>query len=298
MSRLKSHLRTKESERFGKKKIARTGLSILDAVHCVADRKRTLLFLGEIRKLVHKNSLVLEAGVGTGVLSVYAAIRGAKVRGVELNPATLKLAQRTKKNFSDIANINFVAGNAIKFHSKQKYDLIINENIYTGLFFEKQVEISNNLQRFLKPQGEVLPRGITNTFRLCRAFYPKTPHHKELFVRYEEGKKPIPLRYLSGETVYNEIDFKKNNRLSVHGKAIVQIGKNGLLNGIRISSYVNLPSGRIIDRLETKFLNNDIVLAVVPSVEVKRGDKVGVSLDYSCGDNPKTARVLVIKLGK
>ena len=51
--------------------------------------------------------MVLEAGIGTGVLSFAAAMCGAQVRGVEINQSVIKLANNISDGFDAIGDTSF-----------------------------------------------------------------------------------------------------------------------------------------------------------------------------------------------
>ena len=70
------------------------GLETVDAVHCVLDKNRTFAFLEAIERSVKPGEVVVEAGLGTGILAVMAATLGAEVYGIEINKDTLGLARR------------------------------------------------------------------------------------------------------------------------------------------------------------------------------------------------------------
>jgi len=76
-----------------------------------------MLLLNEVVDTVKENDLVLEAGIGSGLLSYAAASKGAKVCGLEINPSILNLAEEIKKYSHkilklDLQKINFTKENA------------------------------------------------------------------------------------------------------------------------------------------------------------------------------------------
>lgn len=291
IKRLERHLKTTEEERFKKRNISKEGLHLLDAVHCVYDRKRTRIFLEEISAFLKPSSVVIEAGVGTGVLSLYAASVAKRVYGIELNATILKLARRITAAFkaSGIFETgpHYLHGDATKVELPEKADIIINENIYTGMFFEKQVQIARHLRNYLKPRGKMIPSGMRSYATLVQAAYPSEPKHKELFVPLElPGMRFHPLSVVK---LYDRINFMNPSSRKVDYQNVFVAHGSGTVNGLLIYSEVLLPSGRKIKRHATTFFNNDIVLAISPGLEVKKGSRVRLRVSYAYGDEPAQA---------
>jgi len=293
IGKLQKQILTPECKRFKKQKISEEGLHLLDAVHCVYDKKRTMIFLEEIDKYVTAKSIVIEAGLGTGILSHFAAIRAKSVYGIELNPKVLNLA----KSISDFLiekrlvkkPIHFSLEDATTIQLPIKADILISENIYTGMFFEKQVQITEHLRKYLKRGGSIIPECMNSYIAPAKTSFKKIPEHRELFVPIESSTlKPTPL---AKPVKYDELSFKKNLSKGPVVDIEFMIGKAGYFNSIIICSEVIMPSGRVIGRDETIFLNNDIVLAVTPGLMVMKGDKVRVQLSYLYGSSPKTAKL-------
>ena len=125
------------------------GLETVDAVHCVLDKNRTFAFLEAIERLVNPGEVVVEAGMGTGIMAIMAATLGAEVYGVEINKDTLGLAGQLssmfiKNGFFDEKNMNLIQADVSTWHPMKQIDLIISENIYTGMFYEMQIICSHS----------------------------------------------------------------------------------------------------------------------------------------------------------
>lgn len=289
--KLEQRLTIREHNKFGVQNVASDGLHILDAVHCIYDKKRTAFFLEEIDKHVSRDSIVLEAGLGTGILSFFAATKADTVYGLEINPSIYKLASDirsyvTKKNIIRRMPI-FIRADATRARLPQKSDVIINENIYTGMFYEKQVQIMNHVRTYLKPRGVVIPSRMNLYVALVHARFPHTPRHRELFVPLYEAR--ITTTYLSKFNCYRVLDFTRPVDPHIRADMRLPIMKNGELNGILIYTEVGMPSGAIIRRNATTFLNNDIILALKPTMRVNKGDSVRLQLSYTCGAKPSSA---------
>lgn len=289
-----------ESERFNALNVAELGLNVLDAVHCIYDMRRTNFF-EEIGRKVFKGCVVLEAGIGTGILSFYAASMGAQVYGCEINPDVLELAQEIKNHmeknkFIPVSSVEFFLYDAITFVPPKNTDILISENVYTGMFFEYQVQIVNNLLKYLNTGGICIPQKIRSFTSLSQTIFPRLPKNKELFVPSHEGGEKMVYTLLSAPYQYDEIDFTKVSASSVHCVATISIENDGLVNSLLVYSEVLMPSGRRIGKDDTTFLNNEIVIAISPSIKVEKGNKVELVIQYDYNSKPQDATIAIRKM--
>lgn len=289
---LKAQLKIPEEHRFNQKNVSKEGLHILDAVHCVYDKKRTFFFLDELHRYVKPQSTIIEAGIGTGILALFAGTRAKHVYGYEINKTILNLAEdiQNSKTIKTLLRTFpvFKAADATKVSLPSKADIIVSENIYTGMFFEKQVQIMNHLLPKLQKKGRVIPERLDSYIILSEATFPHKPKSKELFVPDPTASTSMS-RNLAAPILYSSIDFRKKTDLNMEAKLRIPITKSGELNSVLIYSEVGMPSGRTIKRNATIFLNNDILLALGSTKTVKKGNVVELILSYSYGSKPSSA---------
>lgn len=293
IEKLEKRLKIREHSKFNVQDVSSEGLHLLDAVHCVYDKKRTEFFLKEIGKQVSQNSSVLEAGLGTGILALFAATKAKHVTGLEINRSIFNLASDIRAHFVKMRMLRvaptYYRTDATRVRLRKKVDVIINENIYTGMFFEKQVQIMNHLHRWLKPHGVVIPARMNLYMSLTETRYSHEPRHRELFVPLYERR--IKSKSLSRFTLYRVLDFTRRVNPRIRSDMRFTITRSGEVNGILMYSEVCMPSGAIIRRNATTFLNNDIILALKPAIQVKKGDIIRMQLSYTCGSKPGSASV-------
>jgi predicted RNA methylase len=300
IQKLKESLAFPEEQQFNKLNISKEGLDLIDAVHCVNDKRRTKVFLEEINKYVFSKSVVVEGGIGTGILSFFASTKTPYVYGFEINPTIFELAEKIKKYlttkhiFPSIAP-SFSLKDAIKSKPPEKIDVIISENIYTGMFFEKQVQIVNNFVPNLKKGGVVIPNKLESFIILSQTVLPKGTENKDLFVPTPERGISFKYKTLSKAISYDLINFKVHSRLDINKRLSMIITGDGEINSIIIYSEVIMPSGKVIKRKDADFLNSDIIIAIQPSLKVLKGDTINVHLAYKYGSNPKNARISINK---
>ncbi len=291
---LNKSLEVPESTRFADKNINRYGLDVMDVVHCLVDKNRTILLVNEILSVSKKGDVILEAGIGTGILSIAGSIKSKIVYGYEINKNVYVLAKQIKDYLTRKRlikdNIIYNLLDAKNIDVKNKADVIISENLYTGMFFEKQIQIVRNLKKFLKKDGLFVPSGIKSSFVLSETISRGNGIEDKLYIVSENR---VYSRRLSDEVVYDDIRFKTidSNRLIFSKKVLIK--KSGIVNSVLISSEVSLPSGKVIGRDDTEFMNNDIIIMIDKPLKVVRGNVVSVSIKYTYGSDPRIAKISI-----
>jgi len=128
----------------------------------------TKLCIIGLKKHMHKDSIVLDAGSGSGILSIIAKKLGAKeVLGIDIDPiATEAALLNAAVNKFEIAkgNLSFHTGNIIEddgirsLIGKNKYDVVV-ANILADVIIPLAEVIGDNLI----PGGIFISSGIINT---------------------------------------------------------------------------------------------------------------------------------------
>ncbi len=293
-AQLQAHMRTREHEHFKKLVISKSGLALLDAVHCLYDLTRTRAFLREIQKQVTAQSVVLEAGIGTGILSIYAATKARRVYGIEINAPTFALAKKVQAYVESKgltrAPIVFTKGDATNAQFPEKADVIINENIYTGLFFEQQIQIARNLRKYLKPRGVMIPARLRSYAVLCSVSGMPSLAPGEMIVPIELRTK-VRITQLTKPFAYDDVTLARLSKRGVRHTEVASCTRSGTATALLIYTEVHMPSGACIRRNQTEFLNNDILLGLPKKHILHKGNKIRVSLAYRYGAQPSDARL-------
>lgn len=136
---------------------------------CLRDEVRTAALGTMIEKVVQPGDLVLDAGAGTGILSLFAARAGAgRVYAVEAEPVLARNLERTVRlnGYSDV--IEVVGGDVRTFD--RPVDVALIELIETALLDESLIEVHNELLRrgVLGPQTRIFPAAYTAYGELVR----------------------------------------------------------------------------------------------------------------------------------
>lgn len=128
----------------------------------------TKLCIVGMKKYINNGSVVLDAGSGSGILSVIAKKLGAKeVLGIDIDPnATNSALENAGVNRLKIqeGDLSFMTGNMIEDDGirtrigKEKYDLVV-ANILADVI----VPLSDVIGENMKPDGIFISSGIINT---------------------------------------------------------------------------------------------------------------------------------------
>lgn len=125
---------------------------------CLLSKKRTRSYINAVKKTVKKDDVVLEAGTGTGILSIAAANSGAKkVYAIEQNKLLIPQLKRNIHNLGLENKIEIINSDSTKIQIPEKVDVIICEMICAGLIDEPQIPAMNHLIKFLKQGGKITP---------------------------------------------------------------------------------------------------------------------------------------------
>lgn len=125
----------------------------------IADEVRTRMFGEAIASLCRPDTVAIDVGSGSGILSLFAARAGArKIYALELT-SMIEDAQQIAADNGFGEQITFVRGDAAEFEAPEPVDLIFSE--WAGMFlideyrhYEAYCQIRD---RFLKPSGAAIP---------------------------------------------------------------------------------------------------------------------------------------------
>jgi predicted RNA methylase len=268
------------------------GLETVDAVHCILDRNRTFAFLEAIEKSVKPGEVVVEAGLGTGILAIMAAALGAEVYGIEINKDTLDLARQLSRMFIknglfDQKNLLLIEADASTWNPPKQIDLIISENIYAGMFYEMQIPIVNHLIPFQSTSGQMIPDGMSSYVILAQAEKPLLIGHGKSFSPSQAEGRIYKSLELSEPYLYDNINFNQKNGLDCIIDIAIPIIRSGLVNSLLIYSPVKVAKGIILKREDMIFMGEDIFIVIDPPLHVEPQSIVRLRMEYKRGSKPE-----------
>ncbi len=127
----------------------------------LADSDRTTAYRRALNQIVRKDDVVLDIGAGSGILSFFAALSGArKVYGIEIGEALLMAREICAGNGFN-GKIEFRQGRSQDIELPELVDVVVSD---TGCSFGLQGGILGILldakKRFLKLGGTIIPRSL------------------------------------------------------------------------------------------------------------------------------------------
>jgi demethylmenaquinone methyltransferase/2-methoxy-6-polyprenyl-1,4-benzoquinol methylase len=157
-------------------------MKILESAPHRYDRGIKILTLGSLdssydRIASHfkEGDKVLDIGCGTGALTLRAALAGAKVKGIDINPEMLDILKKREKEVELTEQIETVEMGVAELGSEkgEQYDIVMSGLCFSELSSDELRYTLKESRRILKPKGlllladEVVPNGLMR--RVCNA---------------------------------------------------------------------------------------------------------------------------------
>ena len=154
-------------------------MKILESTPSRYDRGISILTLGKIDESydrliaqVQKGERVLDIGCGTGRLSLKAALKGATVKGIDVNAQMLEIAEKrvAEANLSQIVELSEMGVAELGNEESSSYDVVMSGLCFSELTENEIKYALNEIKRILKSDGllliadEVKPKSITKRF--------------------------------------------------------------------------------------------------------------------------------------
>jgi predicted RNA methylase len=254
---------------------------------CLADKERTLAFQSAIEAVVKSGMVVLDVGTGSGIMSIFAARCGAsRVYAIEVGRYLSKVSKKifSESEFAErIIPLQLEASN-LNLTLVEKPDVVICEQITTGLIGEPQGPVINALKRsgIVDTRTILIPAQFSTTIELVHAdfnFYGaelKFPVFVDYFSkrfdsRYESLSKPKLAHTVNFSEVYDE-------RVVI--KELLHSSEGGTVNGVLLTS-----STRFADdgELGTCISYAQPVILPVDELTINKGAIIEVEITYKMG---------------
>jgi SAM-dependent methyltransferase len=135
----------------------------------LADKIRVNAYQSAIAQTVKPGDIVIDIGAGTGLLSFFSIIAGAKrVYAIE-SRSIIKVAKENAKKNGWQDKIVFIHEDSRNIKLKEKCDVIVSEIMGHCLIDENMLDsIIDAKSRFLKNKGKIIPEKATIIFAPCK----------------------------------------------------------------------------------------------------------------------------------
>lgn len=148
-------------------------MKILESTPSRYDRGIRLLTLGKLDAAYDRlttnfrvGQKLLDVGCGTGALSLRAALKGAQVTAIDINPQMLEIARQRAEKAQLLENIRFLEMGVTELDSfdSDSYDVVMSGLCFSELSQEEIIFALREIHRILKTGGllliadEVVPR--------------------------------------------------------------------------------------------------------------------------------------------
>lgn len=263
------------------------------------------------------SKVAFDLGCGSGVLSYFASEYMDRIIAIELNNSTYQLAKENLKEFDNIQvfNDDILSFDFSKLN--EKADLIICEMLDTALIDEEEVPVLNRARKFLKDDGEIIPKGMINS--------AEPIFMNNHFIQYEDDEYSPIYVSLGISVVYSEFDFlddidcdfsaemelkifnrddldeigfeenlieEKYEKFNLKENFNIEEDKLKI-NGIKLTSFTKLNENIICG--PTPMLNPEMLIPI-EETEVRCGDSVRIRLEYVMGGGVETIKTEILEI--
>ncbi len=223
----------------------------------LADSDRTTAYRRALDQIVRKDDVVLDIGAGSGILSFFAALSGArKVYGIEVSDALLLAKELCTGNGFNGA-IEFRQGRSQEIELPELVDVVVSD---TGCSFGLQGGILGILldakKRFLKPGGTIIPRSLQ---LMVAPVELKDRRNLDIWNKDRYGVDLSAIRPYAANTDYylrlhaedvlaapallTTINFATVNSTYVAGETVSVAARNGVMHGLGAWIVLELAPG-------------------------------------------------------
>ncbi len=269
--------------------------SSMDLVgQCLLDKPRTEMFRRAIKDATGPRSVVLDAGTGSGILTLFAAKAGAsKVFSVELDPFIAKTAKNNINinGYSKIIKIIKQDTRKLDLKSGTHFDIVIMEMLTTGMIDESQIECLLNLKKkkYVSEKTVYIPTAQQSFATFGKSNYelyglkmPMILHLWDIHTQYKNF-----FENMSTKIMYDDYNFKKVLRKKVDTIIESRIEKDGVVDSILLESRTVLNENLSLE--ETPALNGKVLIPI-EAKNVVTGDIIRGKISYVYGGGFETLK--------
>lgn len=258
------------------------------------DEDRVGAFREAIELLVQPGMRVAELGSGTGILSSFAARRGAIVDSVERNPELVKCSRQFIKANGLENHIRVIAEDASLWMPTEPIDVVICEMLHVGLLREKQAQVITAFkENYQKRFGDKLPIFIPEvSILMCQPV--------EQSYDFSGYVAPIPLFQAPVEThpmtkqvaplaPYQTIAYDQTIPTAMRVDQSYEAGFDANVNAIRFVTQ-NVLAIDMSKQKAITWANQCLVLPLESPFSCKAGETIHLGVEYEVGQQIESVR--------
>ncbi|MHA2020427.1 MAG: 50S ribosomal protein L11 methyltransferase [Candidatus Thorarchaeota archaeon] len=260
-----------------------TPFSILHAASLLSQRSRLTKFEQALKRVVTKESYVVDLGTGTGVLAMMAARAGAKkVTAVEIDKISVEYAKNAIKQNGLDDVIEVVRSHYANFRPHKKADIVTCEMLSSVMLVEPQVPASQwAVKSILKEQGVLLPQSATVYVAPveCRSVWERFKLAGFDFPHVPQTMDRDEFRDLANLVVLEEFDFFLHQDEWIVDRGLeFKIVSNGTVHGL-----VGLFEAHLIDGIKLTMEDGwrNLLLPIAEPLSVSKGNILTADVLYS-----------------
>ena len=262
----------------------------------LTDKRRMKAYSETMKKVIGKDSVVLDLGAGTGYFSILASKLGAKkVYALEMN-SLIHLAKEFAAQNGCADNIEFIQKKSTDLEIEEKADVLICDLHGVLPFFDASIAtIIDARERLLKPGAVMMPRRETVYFAIAETedFYDtqisrylddfggiSIASAKHLLTNRLINGYDKKMNLLSNGQIFAQLDYRTITETSFSKTLSFEINKKGTAHGLR--GWFECEIGD--DLTTTNSLDNPETVYGAPffpfetAAEVEAGDSFEVNL--------------------
>ena len=241
------------------------------------DTDRVSAFFEAINDYSKKTELAYDLGCGSGVLSYFLRDKFDEIKSIEIDS---KVSSCALKNLEKYENIEVINEDVLNYNFTKKADLIVCEMLDTALIDEEEVQVLNYARRFLKEDGEIIPKAIINIAELVNM--------QRNYVHWDENAS---YEILSNPVNYSKIIFNEEINPYFEKNLEFEVNNDKMANGIKITTVTILNDDLVCG--PTPMFNPPLLIPI-DEIDVKCNDLINLKLKYIMGQGIETIKTQII----
>ncbi len=253
------------------------------------DEDRVGAFFEAIDQVVRPGMHVVELGGGTGILSSFAARKGARVSCIERNPELVRHAKKFLADNGLADQVEVVQADAKRYVPNKPVDVVICEMLHVAMLREKQLEVINEFKsNYIQAGFDGMPLFVPELSMLM--WQPIA--HSFHFAGYHA---PLPTfqapcmhqprtEELANFATYANIGYADELPMSFDAAFRFEFIRGGRFNAVRFATQ-NVLGVDMARQKAIAWPNQCLVLPIENPYDVIAGEQVDVQIRYSAGDS-------------